>query len=109
MAVMAQHLNNTAPRLDKVNPSISAQVAAIVATCLARNPEDRYPNMDALISALENPESVNISILDRSGTPTKPSSNLSLTAQQTIRGVAIAVGIIIVLVLLSLGLQTLRP
>ncbi len=109
MAVMAQHLNNTAPRLDKVNPSISAQVAAIVATCLARNPEDRYPNMEALIAALENPEAVNISILDQSSTPTKPSSNLSLTAQQTIRGVAIAVGIIIVLVLLSLGLQTLRP
>ena len=109
MAVMAQHLNNTAPRLDKVNLSISAQVAAIVATCLARNPEDRYPTMDALIAALENPEAVNISILDQSSTPTKPSSNLSLTAQQTIKGVAIAVGIIIVLVLLSLGLQTLRP
>jgi serine/threonine-protein kinase len=109
MAVMAQHLNNTAPRLDKVNPSISAQVAAIVATCLARNPEDRYPNMDALITALDNPEAVNISILDQSSTPTKPSSNLSLTAQQTIKGVAIAVGIIIVLVLLSLGLQSLRP
>lgn len=109
MAVMAQHLNNTAPRLDKVNPSISAQVAAIVATCLARNPEDRYPNMDALMAALENPEAVNISILDQSSTLTKPSSNLSLTTQQTIRGVAIAVGIIIVLVLLSLGLQTLRP
>jgi serine/threonine-protein kinase len=109
MAVMAQHLNNTAPRLDKVNPSISTQVAAIVATCLARNPEDRYPNMDALMAALENPEAINISILDQSSTPTKPSSNLSLTAQQTIKGVAIAVGIIIVLVLLSLGLQTLRP
>jgi eukaryotic-like serine/threonine-protein kinase len=109
MAVMAQHLNNTAPRLDKVNPPISAQVAAIVATCLARNPEDRYPNMDALIVALENPEAVNISILDQSSTPTKPSSNLSLTAQQTIKGVTIAVGIIIVLVLLSLGLQSLRP
>ncbi|MBN8658173.1 MAG: serine/threonine protein kinase [Anaerolineae bacterium] len=109
MAVMAQHLNNTAPRLDKVNPSISAQVAAIVATCLARNPEDRYPNMEALIAALENPEAVNISILDQSSTPTKPSSNLSLTAQQTIKGVAIAVGIIVVLILLSLGLQTLRP
>ena len=109
MAVMAQHLNNTAPRLDKVNPSISTQVAAIVATCLARNPEDRYPTMDALMAALENPEAVNISILDQSSTPTKPSSNLSLTTQQTIKGVAIAVGIIIVLVLLSLGLQTLRP
>lgn len=108
MAVMAQHLNNTAPRLDKVNPAISTQLAAIVATCLARNPEDRYSDMDALISVLDNPESVDVSILEKSSTPAV-NSNLSLTAQQTIKGVVIATGIIVVLILLSLGLQSLRP
>ncbi|HND50349.1 MAG TPA: serine/threonine-protein kinase, partial [Anaerolineales bacterium] len=108
MAVMAQHLNNNAPRLDKVNPSISVHLAAIVARCLARNPEDRYPDMDSLIAVLDTPETVDISILDKSSAPPKNSS-LSLTAQQTIKGVLIAAGIIILLILLSLGLQTLRP
>ncbi len=65
MVVMAQHLNGTAPRVDKVNPSISPQLAAIVATCLARNPDDRYADMNALMQALEHPENVDLTILDK--------------------------------------------
>ena len=51
MVIMAQHLNGTAPRIDRVNSSIPPQLAAIVATCLARNPDDRYADMTALIRA----------------------------------------------------------
>ena len=63
MAVMAQHLNNTAPRLDKLNPAISPQIAAIVATSLARDPKDRYPDMTAFIEALDHPENTDLAIL----------------------------------------------
>lgn len=103
MAVMAQHLNGTAPRLDKVNPAVSPQIAAIVATCLARNPEDRYPDMTAFIQALDHPETADLSILEKAGTPS--SSAMSLEKMQTIKGVLIAVGIMVGLVLLALGLQ----
>jgi serine/threonine-protein kinase len=107
MAIMAQHLNGTAPRLDKVNPSVTPQIAAIVATCLARNPEDRYADMNALIEALDHPENVDISVLEKLSTPPTPTAP-SLANMQTLQGILIAIGIMGVLVLLALGLQFLN-
>jgi serine/threonine-protein kinase len=99
MAVMAQHLNGTAPRLDKLNPSVSPQIAAIVATCLARNPEDRYTDMNALIEALDHPENTDLTILEKLST--SATSAPSLANMQTLQGILIAIGIMGVLVLLA--------
>ncbi|MBK9925259.1 MAG: serine/threonine protein kinase [Anaerolineales bacterium] len=107
MVVMAQHLNNTAPRLDHVNPAITPQIAAIVATCLARNPDDRYSDMTAFIEALDHPENADLSILEKSSNASSGSS-MSMAQMQVVRGVLIAVGIIVGLVLLALGLQYLN-
>jgi hypothetical protein len=104
---MSQHLNNTAPRLDKVLPSIPSYLAAITAICLARNPDDRYADMNALINALENPANVDITVLDKLTAPVN-SSSMSLTQKQVLQGVLIAVGIIGVLIILSLSLEYLR-
>ena len=46
-AVMNQHLKGQLPRLDKLQPSISPVLAAIVTRALQRKPEDRYPDMNA--------------------------------------------------------------
>lgn len=108
MVIMAQHLNNTAPRLDKATPAISPQIAAIVATCLARNPTDRYQSMEALIAALDNPETADLSILDKLDSNIN-GPTLSLPTQQIIKGLAIAIGVLAVLIVLALGLQALRP
>lgn len=105
LAIMAQHLNNTALRLDKINPAVSPQLAAVVARCLARNPEDRYADMNALIDALDHPEKADISILERSNT--QASSSVSLLQIQTLKGVLIALGILAALILLALALQQL--
>jgi len=106
MAVMAQHLNGTAPRLDRVNPSISPQLAAVVATSLARNPEDRYTDMAAFIQALDHPENTDLTVLEKLNTSS--GSPMSLTQRQVTQGILIAVGIIAVLILLALGLQYLN-
>ena len=106
MAVMAQHLNNTAPRLDRINSSITPQLAAIVATCLARNPNDRYKDMTALIEAIDHPENVDLSILDKEESSSR--SSMPLIQAQTIRGILIAIAIIGGLVLIALGLQFLH-
>jgi serine/threonine protein kinase len=108
MAVMAQHLNGTAPRLDKVNPAIPAQIAAIVAKCLARDPNERYIDMNALIEALDHPENTDLAILEKSAALAVSQSAPSLANMQIVRGVLIAVGIMIVLVLLAFGLQFLH-
>ncbi len=103
LAVMAQHLNNTAPRLDRVNPSVSAQLAAVVARCLARNPDERYTDMAALADALDHPENVDVTILDKLNASN--SSSPSLVQMQAVKGILTALGIMAVLVMLALLLQ----
>lgn len=104
LAIMAQHLNGTALRLDKINPAVSPQLAAIVARCLSRNPEDRYSDMNALIDALDHPEKADLSILERLNAQ-KSSSSDSLVQMQTLKGVFIALSILTALVLIALALQ----
>lgn len=106
LAIMAQHLNGTAPRLDKVNPSVTSQIAAIVSTCLTRNPDNRYADMTSLVEALDHPENVDLSILEKANTSSE--SNISLTQLQSIKGILIAIGIMAALVLLAFGLQYLH-
>lgn len=106
MAVMAQHLNGTPPRLDRVDPSIPPQLAAIVATCLARSPEDRYQDMMALIQALDHPENVDLNVLEKLIPSTAPA--ISLTQKQVIQGILIGLGILGGLVVIALALQYLH-
>jgi eukaryotic-like serine/threonine-protein kinase len=104
MAVMVQHLKNTAPRIDRIVPSVSPQLAAIVATCLALDPKDRYASMEDLIHALEHPEQVDLTILDKLETPADAPST-SLMQIETMRGVLIGVGILGVLIILAFFVQ----
>jgi len=106
MAVMAQHLNGTAPRLDRVNPSISPELAAIVARCLAREPQDRYADMTAFLDALNHPESVDLSILEKANNA--PVGGGSFLQSQVIQAIGISVLIMAVIVGLALALQALR-
>jgi len=104
MVIMSQHLNDTAPRLDRVAPSVSPQLAAIVATCLAQNPDDRYKDMDALKDALQHPEKADLTILEKIQSSPKSSSS-SLMQTETTRGVLIGVGILGVLIVVALFVQ----
>jgi serine/threonine-protein kinase len=65
MATMAAHLTSGVPRLDRRQPSVSPQIAAVVARCLQRNPEARYPDLRAFIEALDHPETADLSLLDQ--------------------------------------------
>ncbi len=105
MVIMAQHLNGTAPRLDRVNPAISSSLAAIVAKCLSRDPDQRYANMPALADALDHPENADLSVLEKSTTPSSPISDMSITQRQVLQGILIALGIIGGLAFLAFGLQ----
>jgi len=106
MAVMAQHLNGLAPRLDKVNPAVSPELAAIVARCLARKPEDRYSDLTAFLEALEHPETADLSLLERA--QTAPVSAASFEQGQTLKAIGVAILILVIFVGLALALQALR-
>ena len=103
MVIMAQHLNNTALRLDRIDPSIPIQLAAIVAVCLARDPKDRYADMTALIQDLDHPENADLSALEKLSASSN--SAMSLNQRQIIQGVLIAAGIMGGLILLAFALQ----
>jgi eukaryotic-like serine/threonine-protein kinase len=105
MAVMAQHLQKDAPRLDRLNATVSTELSAIVAHCLMRDPNKRYPDMHALINALNHPETADLGILDElDSTP----GRLSLWQSQAFRGIAIALAILTGFTILALILQNLH-
>ena len=106
MAVMSQHMNSIPTRLDKVDSAISQQMAAIVAKCLMKNPDQRFQDMSALVEVLNHPENADLSVLDfENASKGKPSS---LIQMQTLRGIGIAIMILLLLVLLAIILQGLH-
>jgi serine/threonine-protein kinase len=105
LAVMAQHLQGVAPRLDQVQAGVSPQLAAIVARCLMRKPEDRYPDMLSVIAALEHPESADLSVFDRAAPPTAAEQ---FWRSSVVKAVVIAVVILVGIVVLAVLLQALH-
>ncbi|MEM7158917.1 MAG: serine/threonine-protein kinase [Myxococcota bacterium] len=53
LEVMAQHIGREPPAPRSMEPSIPQAVEAIILRCLEKQPDDRYPTMDALGDALE--------------------------------------------------------
>ncbi|HEX9117682.1 MAG TPA: serine/threonine-protein kinase [Anaerolineae bacterium] len=102
LAVMAQHLQGVAPRLDRMQPGVSPQLAAIVARCLQRKPEDRYADMPALIAALEHPETADLAVLQQAAAP---SAAEQFWRSPTVRAIAISLVILIAMVALAVLLQ----
>jgi len=103
IAVLNQHLHATAPRLDRLNPAVTPQLAALAAKCLARQPEQRYTDLPALIEALEHPERVDLSVLEQA-----PALKADSDLAQTLKYVGIAFAILAVVTGLALVLQALR-
>ena len=52
-AVLAAHLSQPAPSLQSVRADVPPALAELVATCLAKRPEDRWQNTDDLVRRLE--------------------------------------------------------
>ena len=78
-------------------------MAAIVAKCLSRDPDQRYTDMAALVDALDHPENADLAILERSSSSS--AVGMSIEQKQVAQGVLIAVGIIGGLILLAFILQ----
>ena len=105
LAIMAQRLNGDAPRLDKLRPAVSEQVAAIVARCLQRDPKERYPDMQALIDALDHPETADTALLARLQ---NASAKTPWWRSSVLRAVLISIVILAAIILLALALQFLK-
>jgi len=106
-AVMQLHLNGVAPRLDKVQPAVSPELAAIVAKCLQRDPDDRYADLNAFIDALDHPETADLSLLDQEAITTV--ADIPWYRSSAVKAIATALVILIVIVILAVVLQSARP
>lgn len=105
MAVMAQHLRGAIPRLDKERSDISPQLAAIVAKSLQRNPDDRYPDLNAFVNALDHPETADLSILE---TGTGAASIVPFWRTQAFRVIAITILVMVAIVIIGFAAQSLK-
>jgi len=106
-AVMQLHLNGVPPRLDKVQPAVPPELAAIVAQCLQRDPADRYADMRALIEALDHPETADLTLLDREAVTTV--ADIPWYRSPAVKAIATALVILAVIVILAVVLQSARP
>jgi serine/threonine-protein kinase len=105
LAIMARHLEGVVPRLDHVQTGISIQLAAIVARCLQRNPDQRYASMNELLAALDHPEDADLTILEKAA----PVAKLpGFWKSQVFRGIMAALLILVILVFFAYIAQTLR-
>ena len=104
LAVMAQRVQHAAPRLDKVQSGISPQLAAIVAKTLQRDPSERYASMGDLITALEHPETADLTILEQVSISTQPAWWRTIY----FRGLVAGFMILAILVFLAVFLQSFR-
>ncbi len=104
LSVMAQRVQSSAPRLDRINPAVSPQLAAVVAKALQRDPERRYASMRDLIAALEHPESADLSPLEEAGRV----NTASWWRSSYFRAVLLGFALLALLTVLALALQGLR-
>lgn len=107
LAVMAMHLNGTAPRLDRLQPGVPASLAAVVARCLQRDPGKRYQDMNELIAALDHPETADLSLLDAAGDG-NTGQPVPFWRSTAFRAVAISLAILATVIVLAAALQALR-
>lgn len=54
IAIMMQHVNAPPTPPDLVNPTISPALTQVILRCLAKNPQERFANVAALVVALAN-------------------------------------------------------
>ena len=106
LAIMAQHTQSPIPRLDRVRPTVSPQLAAIVARCLQRNPDDRYPDLRAFITALDHPEAADLSILEKG---TGAATVVPFWRSQQAMMIGTVVLVVLAVVVLAFASQALRP
>jgi serine/threonine-protein kinase len=100
LAVMAQHIQGTIPRLDKVQAGISPQLAAIVARALQRAPDDRYPTLKEFINDLDHQDAVDTSILNKATAP--PAIESSPWRSPAVIGITILAILGIILLIVAL-------
>ncbi len=103
--VMQQHLQAAIPRLDQEKPDVSPQLAAVVTRCLQRNPDDRYPDIRALISDLDNLSAVDTSILQKG---TGAVTAVPFWKSSTFRTVLVSILVLLAIVVLAVAAQGLR-
>ena len=82
-----------------------ADLAAVDARSLQRNPEDRYPNIAAFINDLDHLDQVDTAILEKG---TGPASAAPIWRSPTFVAVGISILIMLAIVLLAFAAQSLR-
>lgn len=105
MAVMAQHVYQAIPRVDRLRKDVPAPIAAIITRCLQKKPEDRFRDVRAFLAALNDPSQVDLAILETAGGEVKKDH---YWLRQTMLALVISVSIFVALTLLALLLQNFK-
>jgi len=99
--VATLRLHEAVPRLDKLRSDVPLAIATIVAKCLQRDPEGRYPQVQALIHDLDHPDQVDTSTLEAlCAPPPKPTFFQTQPGQAILTTAAFILGIALLTIFL---------
>ncbi len=104
--VMTQHLQGAIPRLDKEQPGISPQLAAVVAHCLQRDSNARYPTMLALSNDLDHLDGVDVSVLE---VGTGSATAVPFWRLPTFRTIVVSIVVLLGIIIFALAVQGFAP
>jgi serine/threonine protein kinase len=101
VSVMNMRLHAAPPRLDMVQSGVPRSIATVVAKCLQRDPDQRYPDVQALLTDLDYPDKVDTSTLEAlSVAPPKPSFFQTQPGQAILTTAAFILGIALLTIVL---------
>jgi serine/threonine-protein kinase len=103
LAVMSQHLHGDVPRLDK--KGVPPPLAAVVARALQKDPDDRYPDMHALMHDLDHLDEVDVAILEK---VSRQSERVPFWRSPVLVPIGIASLLLLTIIALALVLQALH-
>ena len=66
-SIMMQQVNTIPASPSLINPKLPSTLSAIVMKCLAKDPKERFPSVQALVAALANVEGTNPTTLSQPG------------------------------------------
>ena len=104
--IMTQHLQGAIPRLDKEQPGITPQLAAVVARCLQRDPNARYATMHGLSHDLDHLDAVDVSVLE---VGTGAATAVPFWRLPTFRTIVVSVIVLLGIIIFALAVQGFAP
>ncbi|MBI5359264.1 MAG: protein kinase [Planctomycetes bacterium] len=102
VSVILKHIQDPLPNPKILVPELSDAICNIIKKMMAKNPDERYQNMDDIVSDMENLPKITEKIpLSDAKTETMPVLKIPLLKRKYVKAVGITVGVLLLLIIIT--------